>query len=66
MGCDRDLTAVTRNSGARNDNLPHARKKLSQADAYMLSSVSVDVSIIQLVDGNVGVQAMLPKHIFVK
>jgi len=30
----------------------------------MLSSVAVDVDITQLVDGNVGVHAMLPKKIF--
>ena len=41
-------------------------KKLSQADAYMLCSVAVDVNITELVDGNVGVHAMLPKAIFVK
>jgi acetamidase/formamidase len=41
-------------------------KKLSQADAYMLSSMAVDVNITQLVDGNVGVHTMLPKSIFVK
>jgi len=41
-------------------------KKLSQSDAYMLTSVAVDVNITQLVDGNVGVHAMLPKSIFKK
>jgi acetamidase/formamidase len=30
----------------------------------MLSSVAVDLDITQLVDGNVGVHAMLPKNIF--
>jgi acetamidase/formamidase len=38
-------------------------KKLSRDDAYMLSSVAVDVEITQLVDGNVGVHAMLPKTV---
>ena len=32
----------------------------------MLCSVAADVNITQLVDGNVGVHAMLPKNIFVK
>ena len=41
-------------------------KKMKQTDAYMLCSVAVDVDITQLVDGNVGVHAMLPKSIFVK
>ncbi len=39
---------------------------MSRADAYMLCSVAVDVNITQLVDGNVGVHAMLPKTIFTK
>ncbi len=41
-------------------------KHLSRDDAYMLTSVAVDVDITQLVDGNVGVHAMCPKQIFSK
>jgi acetamidase/formamidase len=41
-------------------------KHLSRDEAYMLTSVAVDVDITQLVDGNVGVHAMCPKNIFVK
>jgi acetamidase/formamidase len=41
-------------------------KHLSRDDAYMLTSVAVDVDITQLVDGNVGVHAMCPKAIFTK
>ena len=41
------------------------QKHLNRDDAYMLSSVAVDLAITQLVDGNVGVHAMLPKAIFV-
>jgi hypothetical protein len=37
---------------------------LSRDDAYRLSSFAVDVDITQLIDGNVGVLAMLPKKIF--
>jgi acetamidase/formamidase len=37
---------------------------MSRDDAYMLSSVAVDLNITQLVDGNVGVHAMCPKKIF--
>ena len=40
-------------------------KHLSRDDAYMLTSVAVDVDITQLVDGNVGVHAICPKQIFV-
>jgi acetamidase/formamidase len=41
-------------------------KHLNRDEAYMLTSVAVDVDITQLVDGNVGVHAMCPKKIFVK
>jgi acetamidase/formamidase len=37
---------------------------MSRDDAYMLASVAVDFSITQLVDGNKGVHAMIPKKIF--
>jgi acetamidase/formamidase len=65
MGCDRDLTAATRIAVHEMIRYLMDEKKLSQADAYMLSSVAVDVDITQLVDGNVGVHAMLPKGIFI-
>jgi acetamidase/formamidase len=39
-------------------------KHLSRDDAYMLASVAVDMEITQLVDGNVGAHAMLPKKLF--
>jgi acetamidase/formamidase len=42
------------------------QKHLSRDEAYMLTSVAVDVDITQLVDGNVGVHAICPKNIFVK
>jgi acetamidase/formamidase len=41
-------------------------RKLSQADALMLASMAMDLSITQLVDGFVGVHAMLPKSLFIK
>ncbi len=37
---------------------------LSRDEAYMLTSVAVDLDITQLVDGNVGVHAICPKAIF--
>jgi acetamidase/formamidase len=40
------------------------QKHLSRDDAYMLTSVAIDVDITQLVDGNVGVHAICPKNIF--
>ncbi len=66
MGCDRDLNAAAHIAVREMINYLMEEKKLLKADAYMLCSVSVDVNITQLVDGNVGVHAMLPKSIFVK
>jgi acetamidase/formamidase len=40
-------------------------KQMSRDEAYMLSSVAVDLNITQLVDGNVGVHAICPKKLFV-
>ena len=66
MGCDRDLNAATRIAVREMIRYLMEEKKLSQADAYMLTSVAADVDITQLVDGNVGVHVMLPKAIFVQ
>ena len=66
MGCDRDLNAATHIAVREMIQYLVQEKKLSQSDAYMLCSIAVDVNITQLVDGNVGVHAMLPKSIFVK
>lgn len=66
MGCSRDLNDATHIAVREMIRYLVDEKKLSKADAYMLSSVAVDVNITQLVDGNVGVHAMLPKAIFVK
>jgi acetamidase/formamidase len=41
-------------------------KHLSRDDAYMLTSVTGDVDITELVDGNKGVHVMMPKAVFVK
>jgi len=66
MGCDRDLNAATHIAVREMIRYLMDEKKMSQADAYMLCSVAADVNITQLVDGNVGVHAMLPKAIFIK
>lgn len=66
MGFDRDLNAATHIAVREMITYLMEEKKLSKADAYMLCSVAVDVNITQLVDGNVGVHAMLPKSIFIK
>jgi acetamidase/formamidase len=66
MGCDRDLNAATHIAVRQMIRYLMEVKKMTQSDAYMLCSVAVDVDITELVDGNVGVHAMLPKSIFVK
>ena len=66
MGCDRDLNAATHIAVREMIKYLMEEKSMSQADAYMLCSMAVDVNITQLVDGNVGVHAMLPKVIFPK
>jgi acetamidase/formamidase len=42
------------------------QKGLSPADAYVLSSIALDLHVAQTVDGNKGVQVMIPKSIFKK
>ena len=38
------------------------RLGLAAEDAYMFSSLAVDLRVTQLVDGNKGIHAMLPKR----
>ena len=38
------------------------RMGLPADDAYMFSSLAVDMRVTQLVDGNKGIHAMLPKR----
>ncbi len=66
MGCDRDLNAATHIAVREMIKYLMEEKELTKADAYMLCSISVDVNITQLVDGNVGVHCMLPKAVFLK
>lgn len=64
MGFSKDLKEATEHAVRDMIDFLVEQKHLSRDDAYMLSSVAVDVDITQLVDGNVGVHAMLPKKIF--
>lgn len=66
MGCDRDLNAATRIAVREMIQYLVEEKHLSVPQAYMLCSIAADVNITELVDGNVGVHAMLPKNIFTK
>ncbi|HEV7814588.1 MAG TPA: acetamidase/formamidase family protein [Janthinobacterium sp.] len=64
MGFSKDLKEATEHALRDMIDFLMVEKHLSRDDAYMLSSVAVDMDITQLVDGNVGVHAMLPKKIF--
>ncbi len=64
MGFSKDLGEATRHAVRDTIAFLMEEKHLSRDDAYMLTSVAVDVDITQLVDGNVGVHTLLPKKIF--
>src|SRR5881409_1470523 len=65
MGLDPDLTQAARLAALETIDFLESEKKLSREEAYMLTSVAVDLEITQLVDVNKGVHMMLPKSIFV-
>jgi acetamidase/formamidase len=60
----QDLTEATRIAVREAIDFLVAEKRLNRDEAYMLSSVAVDFNITQLVDGNKGVHAMIPKSLF--
>lgn len=64
MGFSPDLKTATEHALRDMIDFLVTEKHLSRDEAYMLSSVAVDMEITQLVDGNVGVHAMCPKKIF--
>jgi acetamidase/formamidase len=64
MGLHEDLTEATKLAVREAIDFLVTEKHLSRDDAYMLASVAVDFDITQLVDGNKGVHAMIPKSIF--
>ena len=64
MGFSPDLKEATTLAVREMINFLVNEKHLSRDEAYMLTSVAVDVDITQLVDGNVGVHAICPKGIF--
>jgi acetamidase/formamidase len=66
MGLDRDLTKATKLAVREALDFLVNHKNLSPDEAYMLTSLAVDFSITQLVDGTVGVHGMIPKSIFTK
>ena len=66
MGFSPDLKAATELAVRNMIDFLTTEKHLDRDEAYMLTSVAVDVDITQLVDGSVGVHAMCPKNIFTK
>ncbi len=64
MGFNEDLNEATKLAVREMIDFLVTEKHLTRDDAYMLTSIAVDLSITQLVDGNKGVHAMLPKSIF--
>ena len=66
MGFSPDLVEATKLAVRDMINFLVDEKHLTRDDAYMLTSTAVDVDITQLVDGNVGVHAILPKALFTK
>ena len=65
MGIHEDLTEATKAALREMIDFLVTEKHMTRDDAYMLSSVAADLDITQLVDGNKGVHAMIPKSIFV-
>jgi acetamidase/formamidase len=64
MGLHENLNEATKLAVREMIDFLGTEKHLSREDAYMLSSVSADLSITELVDGNKGVHMMIPKVIF--
>jgi acetamidase/formamidase len=66
MGIHEDLSEATKMAIRETIDFLMSQKRLGRDEAYMLTSTAVDLRITQLVDGNKGVHAMIPKSIFVK
>jgi acetamidase/formamidase len=64
MGFNEDLNKATDLAIREMIAFLETHKHLSRDDAYMLTSVAVDIDITQLVDGKKGVHALCPKAIF--
>lgn len=63
MGTDRLLSEATR-IAIRETVAFLQEKGLSRGEAYRLTSIAVDLRITELVDGYIGVHAMIPKSLF--
>ncbi|MBZ5537969.1 MAG: acetamidase/formamidase family protein [Acidobacteriia bacterium] len=66
MGIHEDLNEATKMAVREMIDFLVTEKHLTRDEAYMLASAAADLSITQLVDGNKGVHAMIPKAIFTR
>ncbi len=64
MGFNEDLNKAVDIATHQMIDFLMTEKHLNRDDAYMLTSVAVDLDITQLVDGKKGVHAICPKSIF--
>lgn len=64
MGFNEDLSKAVDLATHEMIDFLMTEKHLSRDDAYMLTSIAVDLEITQLVDGKKGVHAVCPKAIF--
>jgi acetamidase/formamidase len=62
MGFDEDLDDAAKTALRQMIDLIGERLGLPPEDAYMFCSLAVDLRVTQLVDGNKGIHAMLPKR----
>lgn len=64
FGLHTDLDEAARIATSEMVEFLVAERGLGRADAYLLTSLTVDLAVTQLVDGTKGIHAMLPKSIF--
>jgi acetamidase/formamidase len=66
MGLDADLDEAAKIATREMLDLLVETKGLSREDAYLLTSIAMDLFVTQVVDGTKGIHAMVPKAIFQK
>jgi acetamidase/formamidase len=66
MGLHPDLDEASQIAVREAVDFLAAEKGLSRDEAYILTSIGVDLRVTQLVDGTKGVHAMIPKSMFSK
>jgi acetamidase/formamidase len=62
MAFNEDLDDAAKDALREMIKLIGEQMGLEASDAYMFSSLAVDMRVTQLVDGNKGIHAMLPKR----